>query len=146
MKTRTVILCALVSISFITAATAVAADNPPDSAPVAIERLERIAQNQQPGVDNSEEQAPAPPPVDPAVGRWQCTNNLQTVNLTILQDGQFLVEEPTMGTVRRNVWTRLDDTRISVYGGTSYEITFDGPDSFTLLNVGLRNTASCRRQ
>jgi hypothetical protein len=146
MKIRLITVYSLVSLSIIAATTAFAAGSPSDAAPAVIDRVEKLAQNQQPGVDNSEGQAPSPPPADPAVGRWQCTNNLQTVNLTILRDGQFLVEEPTMGTVRRNTWARLDDTRISVYGGTAYEITFDGPDSFTLLNVGLRTTVSCQRQ
>ena len=153
MQKRLALIVAFFSMFALTANSGGAAEGGPDEASDRIERLEKAVENLQRTLDNIEEQLrsqegrqPASPSADPVVGRWQCTNNLQTMNLTFQANGRILIEEPTLKTVRSNTWTRLDDSRISIVGGTPYEITFEGPDSFILLETNSRSTGTCRRQ
>jgi len=153
MQKRFALILALCSIFVLTVKSGGAAEGRPDEASDRIERLEKAVENLQRTLDSIEERLrsqegrqPASPSADPVVGRWQCTNNLQTMNLTFQANGRILIEEPTLNSVRSNTRTRLDDSRISIVGGTPYEITFDGSDSFILLETNSRSTGTCRRQ
>jgi hypothetical protein len=153
MQKRFALILAFLSIFALTATSGGAAEGGPDEASERLERLEKAVENLQRSLDTIEKQLrsqdgrqPAAPSADPVVGSWQCTNNLQTMNLTFQSNGRILIEEPTLKAVRSNTWTRLNDSRISIVGGIPYEITFDGPDSFILLETNSRSTGTCRRQ
>jgi len=138
---------ALSWISFSHAAEEVLADR--NSA--RIDRLERIIDGLDQRVRQLESEksgkgSAVKPAGDSLVGGWQCTNSIQTRNLTFLANGQVVIEEPTLGNITKATWTRLDAERISIAGSVQYEIRFNNANEFELTEVNRRSTATCQRQ
>ena len=138
---------ALSWISFSHAASELLADR--NSA--RIDRLERVIDGldqrvRQLEAEKSGKNAAVKPAMDLLVGGWQCTNSIQTRNLTFTGNGQVVIEEPTLGNITKATWTRLDAERISIAGSVQYEIRFNNANEFELTEVNRRSTATCQRQ
>lgn len=144
MKNR--LLCALLVI--LAGASAVQGADLPDRNSARLDRLERLIDGLDQRVRQLESGSPAAlkQPGDPLLGSWQCTNSIQTRNLTFLASGQVVIEETTLGTISKATWTRLDAERISIAGSVQYEIAFNKSDEFELTEVNRRSTGTCRRQ
>ncbi len=144
MKNR--LLCAVLVI--LAGVSVVQAADLPDRNSARIDRLERIIDGLEQRVRQLESGRPVArkQPGDPLLGNWQCTNGIQTRNLTFLVSGQVVIEETPLGNISKATWTRLDADRISIAGSVQYEIHFYKVDEFELTEVNRRSTGTCRRQ
>ncbi|MRR36679.1 hypothetical protein EG829_18855 [bacterium] len=105
------------------------------------EQPQQLEQGQEP----MEGQA-APPPVDPLVGNWFCTNNALSYNIFFQANGQLVAGEAFLGNSRSNTWIRLSEDRIAIPGGPRFEIQFDDPDNFSYREMNIGSTGTCKRQ
>jgi hypothetical protein len=144
--------CAVVfAATLVNAATDLNAADLPDRNSARIDRLERIIDGLDQRVrqlesENGGGNQAAKSAADPLLGAWQCTNGIQARNMTFLANGQVVIEEPTLGSINKATWTRLDVERISIAGSVQYEIRFNSTNEFELMEVNRRSTGTCIRQ